>query len=510
MASFVGIDVGTSGTKAVVIDGKGKVKATAGSDYPLYTPKPLWSEQEPADWWKATMTAIKTAIEKAAIKANDIAGIGLTGQMHGLVMLDKDNNVLRRAILWNDQRTSAECDEITDRAGGYDALIKLVKNPALTGFTAPKILWARKNEPDIYKKAARILLPKDYVRFCMTGTYATDVSDASGMLLLDIEKRDWSQGMLDILDLKRDMLADVFEGPEETGKLTKEAAGLLGLPAGIPVAAGGGDQAAGAVGNGIVKKGIVSATMGTSGVVFAHAEEPSTDLEGRLHTFCHAVPGKWHMMGVVLSAGGSFQWFRNVLAQEERSVASRMGVDPYELLTAEAERVPAGAEGLIFLPYLTGERTPHKDPFAKGAFVGLTLRHTKAHMARAVMEGATFAMRDSLELIKAAGVPIKQIRVSGGGARSALWRGIQADVYRHEVVTINAAEGPAYGAALLAGTMAGAWPTIEEACDKSIQVVESTDFDKTRAGIYDDFYKVYTDLYPLLKNNMKTLSDLSG
>lgn len=509
MACLIGIDVGTSGTRAIVTDEEGAIRSSASFEYPLYTPKPLWSEQDPSDWWKAAAQAVKAAVEKAGVKPSSVDGIGLTGQMHGLVILDGNGNALRRAILWNDQRTSAECDEITERAGGLEALIGLVKNPALTGFTAPKILWVRRNEPEVFKRAARILLPKDYVRYCMTGTAATDVSDASGMLLLDIEKRDWSPEMLEICEIDRNMLGDVFEGPEETGRLTKEAAGLLGLPEGIPVAAGGGDQAAGAVGNGIVKKGVVSATMGTSGVVFAHAGQPKADPEGRLHTFCHAVPGKWHMMGVVLSAGGSFQWFRNVMSQEECSVAGRMEVDPYVLLTAQAEKVPPGAEGLVFLPYLTGERTPHKDPFAKGAFVGLSLRHTRAHMARAVMEGATFAMRDSLELIRAAGVPVEQIRVSGGGARSSLWRQIQADIYGHEVVTINTGEGPAYGAALLAGTMAGVWDSVEEACEQSIQVTGSTQTDKERAQKYDEVYEIYTGLYPALKDQMKRLSDLS-
>lgn len=510
MPVFIGIDVGTSGAKALAIGTDGAVRSSASAGYPLYTPRPLWSEQDPQDWWRATVEAVKACIGHAGLTGSEVAGIGLTGQMHGLVLLDESNRVLRRAILWNDQRTAAECEEITRLAGGYEALIRLVKNPALTGFTAPKILWVRRNEPEVYAKAARILLPKDFVRFRMTGTYATDVSDASGMLLLDMDKRNWSEEMLRLLDLERSMLADVFEGPEETGRLEREPAEALGLPAGIPVAAGGGDQAAGAVGNGIVRRGVVSATMGTSGVVFAHADEPLVDPEGRLHTFCHAVPGKWHMMGVVLSAGGSFQWFRNVLGSEETAVAARMGVDPYVLLTAQAAQAPAGAEGLVFLPYLTGERTPHKDPYARGAFVGLTLRHTKAHLARAVLEGAAFAMRDSLELTKSAGVPIQQIRVSGGGARSELWRSIQADVYGQAVVTVNAVEGPAYGAALLAGTMAGAWPSIEAACDAGIRVAGSTPPNPQRAAEYEALYRVYRSLYPRLKQDMRSLAELGG
>jgi len=508
MAYLIGIDVGTSGTKAVLLDEAGKVLASVTEEYPLYCEKPLWSEQEPEDWWKACVAAVNNVVKRAGVKADQVKGIGLTGQMHGLVLLDKDNCVLRRAILWNDQRTAAECSEIEKAAGGRKKLIELVKNPALTGFTAPKILWVRKNEPQVYEKAVRVLLPKDYIRFRMTGEYATDASDASGMLLLDVAKRQWSDELLGKLKIDKKMLPKVYEGPEETGCLTKDAAKVLGLKAGVPVAAGGGDQAAGAVGNGIVKVGAVSATMGTSGVVFAHSDTVNTDPEGRLHTFCHAVPGKWHVMGVVLSAGGAFQWFRDALCSEEKSVAARMGVDPYELITSQAKDVGPGAEGLVFLPYLTGERTPHADPFARAAFVGLTRRHGKGHMARAVMEGAAFAMRDSFEIIRALNIPVTEIRVSGGGARSELWRKMQAEIYGGPVVTVSAVEGPAFGAALLSGVMTKVWKNVEQACDASIAITTRTAADKKNIDKYNKLYPVYVKLYKDLKDDFHTLSGL--
>lgn len=508
MGFLVGVDVGTSGTKAVLVDESGAVVASATFEYSIYSEKPLWSEQDPEDWWRASVSAVRAVVAGADVDASDISGIGLTGQMHGLVMLDKDHAVIRRAILWNDQRTALECDDIEHAVGGREELIRLVKNPALTGFTAPKILWVRKNEPDLYDKARAFLLPKDYIRFRMTGEFATDVSDASGMLLLNIEKRDWCSELLDALQIDRALLPSLYEGPEETGRLTKVAAELLGLKPGIPVAAGGGDQAAGAVGNGIVRSGAVSATIGTSGVVFAHSDTPSTDPEGRLHTFCHAVPGKWHLMGVVLSAGGSFQWFRNILCAEESSLAARLGVDPYELITQQAGVAPVGSEGLIFLPYLTGERTPHADPFARGAFIGLTTRHSKCHLARSIMEGATLAMRDSLEIIRGLGVPVTEIRVSGGGARSSFWRSIQADIYGNDVVTVSASEGPAFGAALLAGVMTGAWQSVESACDASIAVTDTTVMAPDNAEAYSALYQVYRGLYGKLKGDFRTLADL--
>ncbi len=463
MGYLIGADVGTSGTKTLICDEAGKVLASSTVEYPCYTPRPLWSEQEPADWWRATCESVRAVIAQAGVDGGEVKCIGLSGQMHGLVMLDDAHEVIRPAILWNDQRTAAECADITE-AVGYDRLIELVCNPALTGFTAPKILWVRKNEPENYERCRKILLPKDYVRFRLSGTFATEVSDASGMLLLDIRKRDWCAEVLEKLRIDRSLLADCYESCEVSAQVRADVAADLGIPAGTPIVGGGGDQAAGAVGNGIVKTGVISATLGTSGVVFAFADSVATDPQGRVHTFCHAVPGKWHVMGVMLSAGGSFQWLRNQLCEPERAQAERQGVDPYEIMTAEAAQAPAGCEGLTFLPYLTGERTPHANPNARGAWIGITPRHDRNALVRSVMEGITYGMRDSVEIMRGMGVEIGEIRLSGGGAKSEFWRQMQADVYGQGACTINAEEGPAYGAALLAVVGAGVWGSVEEAC----------------------------------------------
>ncbi len=377
----------------------------------------------------------------------------------------------------------------------------------MTGFTAPKILWVRNNEPDNYARCHQILLPKDYVRFRLSGSFATEVSDASGMLLLDIRRRDWSEVVLDGLQIDRDLLADCYESPEVSAQVSPSVAEELGLAAGTPIVGGGGDQAAGAVGNGIVRSGVISATIGTSGVVFAFSDQVATDPEGRLHTFCHAVPGKWHVMGVVLSAGGSLQWYRNNLAEAEKAEAERRGVDPYEVLDALAAEAPPGAEGLLFLPYLTGERTPHADPNARGALVGITPRHGRAEVIRAVMEGITYAMNDSVELIRQMGVEVSQIRLSGGGARSEFWRRMQADVYGQQVCTINAGEGPAYGAALLAGVGTGVWDSVPEACDQSISVTNRYEVDPEAAAIYREFYPLYQQLYRSLRGDFASITE---
>ena len=506
MGYLIGADVGTSGTKTLICDEQGKVLASVTVEYPCYTPKPLWSEQDPADWWKATCESIKAVIAKAGVSGGEVGGIGLSGQMHGLVMLDQAQEVIRPAILWNDQRTAAECAEITDTVG-YEKLIDMVCNPALTGFTAPKILWVRNNEPENYEKCRKILLPKDYVRFRLSGTFATEVSDASGMLLLDVKKRTWCDELLTALKIDKALLADCYESCEVSAQVSAEVAAELGIPAGTPIVGGGGDQAAGAVGNGIVKTGVISATLGTSGVVFAFADEVATDPEGRVHTFCHAVPGKWHVMGVVLSAGGSLQWYRNVLGEVERAEAAKKGCDPYEILIAEAARAPVGSEGLIFLPYLTGERTPHANPNARGAWVGLTPRHGKPELIRSVMEGITYAMRDSLEIIRGMGVEIGRIRLSGGGAKSKFWRRMQADVYGRDVCTINAEEGPAYGVALLAGVGTGVWGSVEEACEGSISVVSECKVDPKAQGVYDEFYPVFQELYRSLRGDFDTITE---
>ncbi|HSG73374.1 MAG TPA: xylulokinase, partial [Planctomycetaceae bacterium] len=471
MGVYLGVDIGTSGTKTIAISEDGTILATATEEYPLESPKPGWSEQNPEHWWQATIKTIQSVLANGSFAKEDVKGIGLSGQMHGSVFLDKDHEVIRPALLWNDQRTAAECDEIEALAGGRKKLIKMVANPALTGFTAPKILWLRNKEPQNFEKTVQVLLPKDYVRFRLTGEFATEVSDASGTLLLNVRKRDWSKKLLSKLDLALDLLPKVYESEDVSGTLTSESAQLLGLNEGVPVVGGGGDQAASAIGNGIVASGVVSATMGTSGVVFAHSDEIQYDPSGRAHTFCHAVRGKWHVMGVVLSAGGSLQWYRNQLCQAEIGRAKEEGIDPYELITRSASTAPAGSEGLYFLPYLTGERTPHADPHARAAWIGLSLRHGKHHLARAVMEGATYAMRDSLEIIKGLDIPVEEVRLSGGGARSEFWRQMQADIYGQRVVTINAEEGPAFGVALLAAAGTGAYKDVVEACTATIKVV---------------------------------------
>jgi xylulokinase len=508
MAVFLGIDVGTSGTKTLAMQADGDILASATSEYPLSSPKPGWSEQDPEDWWQATLESVKKVLKAGKVKPEDVAGIGLSGQMHGSVFLDKQGNVIRPAILWNDQRTAAECAEIEKKAGGREKLIGLVANPALTGFTAPKILWLRKNEPKNFDKTVKILLPKDYVRYRLTGEFATEVSDASGTLLLDVKNRQWSKSLLDKLDLPLSLLPKVYESEEVSGKVSATAAKLLGIKAGVPVVGGGGDQAAGAIGNGIVKRGVISATMGTSGVVFAHSDELQIDPQGRMHTFCHAVRDKWHVMGVVLSAGGSLQWYRNQLGQAEIAASKKIKTDPYNLLTDSAAEAPPGCEGLFFLPYLTGERTPHADPNARGAWIGLSLRHGPAHLVRSVMEGATYAMRDCLEIINDMKIPIREIRLSGGGAQSEFWRQMQADVYGRRVVTINAAEGPAYGVALLAAAGTGRYKGVVEACTATIKVEESTDPLAEAKRIYTKCYPMYGRLYKSLKPDFAELQRL--
>jgi xylulokinase len=504
----LGIDIGTSGTKTLAIDEKGTILASASAEYPCSHPRPGWSEQDPALWWDATVETLKAVLAAGKFGPRDVAGIGLSGQMHGSVFLDEAGKVIRPALLWNDQRTAAECREIEDRAGGREALVRMVANPALTGFTAPKLLWVRKNEPANWDRVRQVLLPKDYIRYRLTGTYATEVSDASGTLMLDVASRRWSRELLGKLEIDPALLPPCYESPEVSGQVGEVGAAATGVPKGTPVVGGGGDQPAGAVGTGIVRQGVVSATMGTSGVVFAHADQLGFDPLGRLQRGCHAVPGAWHVMGVVLSAGGSFQWFRNELGKAEVAMAKQQGIDPYYLLTAEAALAGPGAEGLFFLPYLTGERTPHFDPDAKGGWVGLTVRHGRPHMIRAVLEGATFAMRDSLELIREMGVAIDQVRLSGGGARNPLWRQIQADIYGCDTHTLNSTEGPAFGVALLAQVGTGGFSSVPEACDATIRTVESTSVDPKVKSFYDQAYSIYGKLYRDLRESFREISEL--
>lgn len=506
MAYFLGIDIGTSGTKTLVIDEQGQILAEASANYPLHIPKPLWTEQNPDDWWTATVKTIREVMKKTKLPPAEVKAIGLSGQMHGSVFLDKDHKVIRPALLWNDQRTAAECIEIEARAGGRKQLIKMVANPALTGFTAPKILWLRNQEPKNFAKLKKVLLPKDDVRRRMTGELATDVSDASGMLLLDVAARTWSKKLLSKLELDIDLFAKPYESEEVTGKLTAAAAKELGLTTDCVVVGGAGDCAANAVGTGVVTAGTLSTSIGTSGIMFVHSDKVEIDPAGRLHTFCHAVHGKWHMMGVSLSGGGSLQWFTEALCKE---IALQKGKpSPYEVLNQEAGAIPAGSEGLFFLPYLSGERTPHADPDARACFIGLTLKHGRGHMARAIMEGVGYAMRDSLSIIKEMGVPVKQIRASGGGSKSPLWRQIQADVFGQKVVTINAEQGPAYGVALLAAVGAGAFKNIEEACAATIKVVSETLTEKKSVKTYDHGFPVFQQLYRSLMGDFKSIAKL--
>ncbi len=489
MQYFIGIDSSTTATKALLIDEQGDVVAVAATEYGYETPRPLWSEQDPDLWWEGAANSIRQVLASSGVKADDVHGIGLTGQMHGLVLLDEDGKVLRPAILWNDQRTGPQCDEIRRRLG-KPRLIQITGNDALTGFTAPKILWVQQNEPDVWARARHILLPKDYVRYKLTGDYAIDKADGAGMLLFDLKQRDWSPEVLAALEIPPAYLPPTHEGPAITGYVSHAAAAATGLRVGIPVMAGGGDQAAGAVGVGAVQPGVVSLALGTSGVVFATTGGPFVEPEGRLHAFCHAVPGRWHFMGVMLSAAGSLRWHRDTFAP---------GVS-FDDLLAPAANVPIGCEGLLFLPYLTGERTPHPDPLARGAFVGLTVRHSLPHLSRAVIEGVSFGLRDSFELIKSrGGAAITQVRVSGGGAKSPLWRQILADVMDAELVTVNTTEGAAYGAALLAGVGAGVWHDVDTACRRTIHVTGSTQPNHAAVTEYERWYQVYRNLYPALK-----------
>jgi len=444
-------------------------------------------------------------LRESGIDPAEISGIGLTGQMHGMVMLDAEGNVLRPCIMWNDQRTAAQCDWIMNTVG-RQRFLDLTLNLALPGFTAPKIIWTRENEPAVYARCAKVLLPKDYIRYRLTGTYATEVSDASGTVLLDVQHRRWSDELLAELGIPRDWMPECVESTAITGKVTEQAAELTGLKAGTPVVGGAGDQAASAVGTGVVEPGLVSVTIGTSGVVFAYTDTPSRDVEGRLHTFCHAVPNKWHVMGVTLSAGGSFRWFRDTLGVVEKHIAALTHVDPYVILTSEAEQAPAGSEGLLFLPYLTGERTPYADPDARGAFVGLTLRHDKRHMVRAVLEGVSYSLRDCIELFRDMAIPIQQVRAVGGGARSEVWRQIMADVFGTELVTINVTDSTAYGAALLAGVGAGVYSSVPEACAASIHITDRIEPIAANETTYNEYYPIYQTLYHALEPAFSAIS----
>lgn len=486
---FLGFDVSTTAAKALLIDERGETVASASTPLELSTPRPLWSEQDPDDWWQATVASVRNALAGANVPGTSVQAVGLTGQMHGLVLLGADGEVLRPAILWNDQRTAQECDEIRTRVG-RERLIQITGNDALTGFTAPKLLWVRNHEPDAYARVRHVTLPKDYVRFRLTDGLAMDKADGSGTLLFDLAARDWSDEVLQRLEIRKDWLPPTYEGPEVTGRVSASAAEQTGLRVGTPVVAGGGDQAAQAVGVGAVQPGVLAVTLGTSGVIFATTDGPRVEPEGRLHAFCHALPGHWHVMGVMLSAAGSLQWHRDTLAPREE----------FDTLMAEAEAAPAGSDGLSFLPYLSGERTPHADPLARGAWVGLTLRHGRGHLTRAVLEGVAFGLKDIFGMVQQVNPgSVQQVRVSGGGARSDLWRQIVASALESELVTVNTTEGAAYGAALLAGVGAGAWPDVAGACAATVRVTGRTAPDPRQVDVYAKAYPSYRKLYPALR-----------
>ncbi|MDR1704108.1 MAG: xylulokinase [Clostridiales bacterium] len=497
MASFLGIDVGTSGTKVILMAEDGRILCSRSSGYDVDMPRNGWAEQHPDIWWKGTLEAIQGVLADPSCDKNDIKALGLTGQMHGLVALDKAGTVIRPALLWCDQRTAKQCDEITETVGA-ERLIKLTSNPALTGFTSPKILWVRENEPENYKKFAAVMLPKDYIRYKLTGDNAGDVSDASGTGLLNVAGRAWSQEVLDKLDINKDWLGKLYESCEVTGTVSGEAAAATGLPKGLPVVAGAGDNAAAAIGTGVARDGSAFVTIGSSGVVFAHATSMTTDPKGRVHTFCSAVPGEWHIMGVILSAGMSLQWFRN----------NATGGATYAVLDAEAEKSPVGCNRLIFLPYLNGERTPHKDPDSRGVFFGLSSMHTRGDLARAVMEGVSYALKDSLDIINEMGVTVATMTACGGGGGSPFWRKMLADVFGVAVNTVQSQEGPALGAAILAGVGAGTYPSVPEACDILIKSGNDIKPDLAATRAYAGYHRLYKELYGALAGSYKKLAAL--
>ena len=507
MTYYIGVDIGTSGTKTVLFDKTGNVIASALQEYPLYQPQNGYAEQRPEDWLEATVSTIAQVMAKSSVEAAQVKGVGLSGQMHGLVMLDEQDIVIRPAIIWCDQRTAKECEEITQKVGA-ERLIQITANPALTGFTASKILWVRNHEPENFARCTKILLPKDYVRYMLTGAFATEVSDASGMQLLDVPDRCWSDEVLEKLEIPKSMLAKVYESPDITGYITAAMAARTGLAEGTPVVGGAGDNAAAAVGTGVVENGKAFTTIGTSGVVFAHSDEIAIDPKGRVHTFCCAVPGAWHVMGVTQAAGLSLKWFRDNFCAAEKETAAAMGKDPYFLMDQEVEQVPIGAGKLLYLPYLMGERTPHLDPQVRGAFVGLSAVHGKKEMLRAVMEGVAFSLNDCKNIIQEMGIPVDDMMACGGGGTSPLWRQMLADLYRCPVKTVASKEGPALGVAILAMVGTGAYPSVAEACRAIIRTDKTQQPIPENSDRYAPFYDLYTKLYPAMKDSFKELQEI--
>jgi xylulokinase len=510
---LLGIDIGTSGTKALVCDYKGKVLATAQSPHTLLTPKPGWTEQRPDEWWDATVIAVKAAVRKSKVKPEQVRAIGLSGQMHGSVFLDKSHRVVRNALLWNDQRTAKQCDDILAKAGGARRMLSMVGNLPLTGYTAPKILWLRDCEPAKYEKVAKIILPKDYVRLKLTGEIATDVADGSGMALIDLKTRQWSDELLGLLNIDKGLLPRLYESPEVTGALTASAAKLIGLAEGTPVVAGAGDVASGAVGNGIVEAGLISGSLGTSGVMCAHSDSAVIDEQsepvGRVATMCHAVPGKYVVFGCMLSAAGSFQWYADQFAQYEAAIAKKSKRNVFELLTELAETAPLGSEGLFFMPHLSGERCPYPDPNARGGWIGASLRTDKAMLIRSLLEGVTFNMRAMLQIMRGPmNVPVRQVRGTGGGTKSPFWMQMQADIYDAPMAITNSEEGGAYGVALLAGVGIGVWDGIESACRATIKPVKVTKPNAKRVAQYARYAATYDKLYGDLRERFGEIASL--
>lgn len=505
MKTTIGLDVGTTSLKALLVEESGQVRASSSRDYPLYQPRDGWSEQNPEDWWKAAREVGQELMTHLSSE-DELSGIGLSGQMHGSIFLDARSQILYPAILWNDQRTHAEAEDIIELTGGR--VTEWTLNPPRTAFTASKILWFQRHKPDLYEKIAHILLPKDTLRYWLTGEFATDVTDASGMHLLDVRTRDWSQPMLDALSIERGWLGRLVESVEESGRVTPKAAEMTGLPAGTPVVGGGADQAAASIGNGITRTGVCSITIGTSGVVYVQLDGVTVDPTGGFHTFCHAVPGANMMMAGVLSAGGSLRWYRDNVATEEIQAAKKAGRDPYDLICEQAASVPIGAEGLIFLPYLTGERAPHNDPLARGSWLGITARHTRAHMARAVLEGISFALRDLVEQLRNLGITINELRVAGGGARNDIWMQMLADMLGQPPHRTQVPDASAYGAALLA--MASALDTpIAEIAGECVRPSATFTPNTALQQQYDDYYALYRQFYPAARATMHALSRLS-
>jgi xylulokinase len=493
---FIGIDVSTTASKALVVDEQGNVVASQSYPHDLSTPKPLWSEQDPENWWQATSKSLRDVMKQ--VPAEQVAAIGLTGQMHGLTSLDANGKPLRPAILWNDQRSGAQCAAITEKVGAK-RLYQLIGSILLPGFTAPKIMWVRENEPEVYKQIRHVLLPKDYVRFRLSGAYVADVADGSGFGLMEIAKRTWSDEMIAAFDIPRSWLPELCESPEVCAYVSEEAAAQTGLRPGTPIVGGAGDQPATGIGNGIVNRGQTSLSVGTSGVAFTANNEYAPDPEGRLHTFCHAIPGQWFYMGVMLSAAGGLRWLHDELAPNIS----------YSDLSEKAGTVPPGSLGLLFAPYLTGERNPHPDPFARGAFVGLTLQHGLPHMVRAVMEGVAFGMRDQLELLKEQGVHPESSVIGGGAANSPVWRQLMTDIIGVPLYTVNSTEGAALGAAILAAVGANCWPDVPSACAALVRKVDEVQPDPKGVAAYEKLYPSFRALYPALKQTFANLTAFS-